>query len=72
MPLPPEPAPPMRVYSCYIDAVPRSFAFPHSGLAGVQLNAEANMRFEMWLEAIAPGAREAGRVTGIRFADMAE
>lgn len=64
--------PPVRAYTCFIDGVAHSFVFPHSGLKGVLLNAEANMRFEMWLEAIAPGARDAGRVTGIRFADMQE
>lgn len=67
-----QPVPPVRVYTCFIDGTPHSFVYPHSGLTGVLLNAEANTRFEMWLEAIAPGARAAGKVTGIRFADLTE
>ena len=64
--------PPLRVYTCYIDGVLHTQTIPHGDLQGEELEPELNRHFNDWLNITAPGAREEGKVTGIRFADMTE
>ena len=64
--------PPLRVYTCYIDGVLFTHTFPHGNLEGEEIELELNRQFNEWLDITAPGAREDGKVTGIRFADMTE
>jgi hypothetical protein len=64
--------PPLRVYTCYIDGMLQTHAFPHGDLKATDLERELNSQFHAWLEMTAPGALDEGRVTGIRFADMEE
>lgn len=70
--MPPESPPPLRVYTCYIDGVLHTQTLPHGDLQAPALDGELNRQFHDWLEMTVPGAHEGGRVTGIRFADMAE
>jgi hypothetical protein len=72
MPDTPENPPPLRVYTCYIDGMLHTQAFPHGNLSGSQLEVELNRHFHDWLEMTAPAARDEGRVTGIRFSDHIE
>ncbi len=69
---PPASPPPLRVYTCYIDGILHTQTFPHGDLPPKDLDRELNRHFEEWLEMTAPGARDAGRLTGIRFTDMTE
>ena len=61
---------PIRVYTCQIGGTVHTFRFPHSGLTGTGLTIESNLRFQLWLDLIAPGARENGQVTGVVFTDV--
>jgi hypothetical protein len=68
----PDTPPPFRVYTCYIDAILQTHTLPHGDLPQADLERELNREFHAWLEMTAPGALEAGRVTGIRFADFTD
>ena len=60
----------MRVYACFIDGEPHSRAFSHPEGSKSVLEIALNQKFHLWLEETAPGAYAAGRVRGIRFADL--
>lgn len=68
----PSTPPPLRVYACYIDEMLHTQPFPHAECEPGAFEQEMNRQFQAWLEMTAPGAYDAGRVTGIRFADMTE
>jgi hypothetical protein len=73
MPDTPENPPPIRIYTCYIDDELYSKAFRLSQkLRLAELSTLVNRQFNEWLEATAPGARAAGKVTEIRFSDHME
>jgi len=67
----PDNPPLVRVYTCLIDGEARSVTFPHNGWTGPLLNLETTLRFREWLDQVAPGSRGTGRVTDIRFEDVA-
>ena len=71
-PTPTPDPPPLRVYALYLDGVLLTNSLAHGDDTGPDLDQKLNHQFHAWLEMTAPGAYEAGRVTGIRFADLPE
>jgi hypothetical protein len=61
---------PLRLYACYIDEILHTRHIPHPELEGTALEQDLHRRFLAWIEMIAPGAHEAGRVDSIEYTDM--
>ena len=63
-------APPLRVYTFYLDGILKTHPFSIGDWGPAELDPELNRQFHEWLEMTAPGAFDCGRITRIRFADL--